>query len=204
MSEAMLITPLYDRTAPDGLSISMTEIVDRGMIDLRGHIEDKKFMAAVESVLGFSLPTRPRTSESKGEITCLWMSIDQWLIVCPRKQAADLQEKLKVQLGDIFSFAVDLSDARTILRLEGENVRETLMKGSSIDFTQPEYTAGCVRRMMFAEIAAMVHIVSDDPNVFDLMMFRSYAHHVWDWVEATAKVGSEVGFLSPQSTPNTI
>ena len=80
-------------------------------------------------------------------------------------------------------------------------MRETLMKGSSIDFTQPGYEAGTVRRMLFGEIAAMVHVVSDAPDVFDLMVFRSYAHHAWDWIEATAMKGSEVEFLKPADAP---
>lgn len=201
MSEALIITPLHDRQAPAGLAIAMSEVVDRGMIDLRGLPKDKKFMAAAEAALGLALPTAPRSSAGKGDTVCLWMSPDQWLITCPRKQAGDLLAKLNKGLEDIHSLAVDMSDARTIIRLEGERVRETLMKGSSIDFTQPGYEAGTVRRMLFGEIAAMVHVVSDAPDVFDLMVFRSYAHHAWDWIEATAMKGSEVEFLKPADPP---
>lgn len=201
MSEALLITPLYDRKVPEGLSISMSEINNRGMIDLRGLPKDKKFMDATKSALGMDLPTTPRTSASKGDLVVLWMSVDQWLVTCPRKDVTALLAKLNDALEGIFSLAVDMSDARAIIRLEGDRVRETLMKGSAIDFTQPEYKAGTVRRMLFGEIAAMVHIVSDTPDVFDLMVFRSYAHHAWDWVGATALKGSEVEFLKASEAP---
>ncbi len=201
MSEALLITPLYDRQAPSGLAIQMSEVVDRGMIDLRGLPKDKKFMDAAKSALGVALPTTPRTTASKGDVVCLWMSLDQWLITCPRKDVAALLAKLNKALEGIHSLAVDMSDARAIIRLEGDRVRETLMKGSSIDFTQSGYEAGTVRRMLFGEIAAMVHVVSDSPDVFELMVFRSYAHHAWDWVEATAMKGSEVDFLKPAEAP---
>lgn len=201
MSEALIITPLYDRQAPDGLAISMSEVVDRGMIDLRGLPTDKKFMEAAKAALGLALPTTPRTSAGNGDIVCLWMSPDQWLITCPRKAVDGLLAKLNAGLEGIFSLAVDMSDARTIIRLEGERVRETLMKGSSIDFTQGGYGGGTVRRMLFGEIAAMVHVVSEKPDVFHLMVFRSYAHHAWDWIEATAMKGSEVEFLSSAEAP---
>ena len=201
MSEALIITPLYDRKAPGGLAITMTEVVDRGMIDLRGLPKDKKFMDAAKAALGVALPTAPRTSAGKGDLVCLWMSPDQWLITCPRNEVSKLLAKLNASLEGIFSLAVDMSDARTIIRLEGDRVRETLMKGSSIDFTQDGYETGTVRRMLFGEIAAMVHVVSDKPDVFHLMVFRSYAHHAWDWVEATAMKGSEVEFLSPAEAP---
>ena len=47
--------------------------------------KDKKFMDAAKNALGLALPTEPRTSAGKGDIVCLWMSPDQWLITCPRK-----------------------------------------------------------------------------------------------------------------------
>ena len=58
--------------------------------------------------------------------------------------------------------------------------------------------------MSFGEVAAMVHIVSEEPDVFDLMVFRSYAHHAWDWICATAVKGSEVSFLEKNESPATV
>ena len=34
--------------------------------------------------------------------------------------------------------------------------------------------------MRFAEIAALLHVVEDD--VFDIYVFRSYAHYAWDFL----------------------
>ena len=48
MSELYVESPLAHREAPQGLSIELREITDRGMIDLRGHATDKKFMAAAK------------------------------------------------------------------------------------------------------------------------------------------------------------
>jgi sarcosine oxidase gamma subunit len=47
---------------------------------------------------------------------------------------------------------------RAVLRLEGEGVREVLLKGSSLDLLNENYAAGTVRRMRFAEIAALLHM----------------------------------------------
>jgi heterotetrameric sarcosine oxidase gamma subunit len=62
----------------------MREVADRGMIDLRGEGSSAKFKQAVKSVLGFDLPAKPRTAASKGPITVLWLSVDQWLVTCAR------------------------------------------------------------------------------------------------------------------------
>jgi hypothetical protein len=32
-----------------------------------------------------------------------------------------------------------------------------------------------------SEIAALIHVVSEKPDVIDLYVFRSYANYAWDW-----------------------
>jgi sarcosine oxidase subunit gamma len=185
-----------DHDGANDLSIAMREISDRGMIDLRGEASSSKFKQAAKSVLGLDLPVKPRTSVSKGNITVFWLSVDQWLITCPRGGHHKLLADLTKALDGMHSLAVDVSDMRAIIRLEGEHVREVLMKGSSIDFTLPEYKAGLVRRLVFAEIAALVHIVSDKPDTVDIYVFRSYADYTWKWLKATAKPGAVIGLFS--------
>jgi sarcosine oxidase, subunit gamma len=181
---------LAHRTATENLSISVREILERGMIDLRGLTSDKKFMAAAKSILGFELPKAPRTSASWGDLKALWLSPDQWLILCTRSKTNALLAELNVALGNIHSLAIDVSDMRAIIRLEGEGVRETVMKGSSLDLISDHYKAGAVRRMRFAEIAALLHVVEE--NVIDIYVFRSYAEYTWAFLAKAARKGAEV------------
>ena len=185
-----------DHDGAKGLSIAMREVSDRGMIDLRGEASSAKFKQAAKSVLGLDLPTKPRSSAVKGSITVFWLSVDQWLVTCPRGEQHKLLADLAKALDGVHSLAVDVSDMRAIIRLEGEHVREVLMKGSSIDFTRPEYKAGLVRRLVFAEIAALAHIVSEDPDTVDLYVFRSYADYTWKWLKATAGLGAVIGLFA--------
>ena len=190
MLDPQFESALAHRATPENLSISMREITERGMIDLRGLSTDKKFMAAVKSVLGFDLPKARRTSASWGDLKALWLSPDQWLILCTRSKTTALLAELNAALGKLHSLAVDVSDMRSIIRLEGEGVRETLMKGSSLDLISDDYKAGTVRRMRFAEIAALLHVVED--TVIDLYVFRSYAEYTWAFLLKAARKGSEV------------
>jgi sarcosine oxidase subunit gamma len=185
-----------DHDGAKGLSIAMREVSDRGMIDLRGEASSAKFKQAAKPVLGIDLPTKPRTSAVKGAITVFWLSVDQWLITCPRGNEHKLLADLTKALDGVHSLAVDVSDMRAIIRLEGEHVREVMMKGSSIDFTLPDYKAGLVRRLVFAEIAALAHIVSEDPGTVDLYVFRSYADYTWKWLKATAGPGAVIGLFA--------
>jgi sarcosine oxidase subunit gamma len=164
---------------------------------LRGIASDKKFMAAAKKVLGLDLPKTPRSSVSWGDVKALWLSIDQWLILCPRAKAAELAAALTAELGVIHSLAVDVSDMRAVLRLEGEGVREVLLKGSSLDLLSGDYGPGTVRRMRYAEIAALLHVVEE--TVFDIYVFRSYADYAWDFLLATAREASSVTLFGKQA-----
>ena len=199
MPELYVESPLAHREAPLGLSIDLREITDRGMIDLRGSATDRKFMAAAKKVLGLDLPKVPRTSVSWGDVKALWLSIDQWLILCSRAKAAELVKNLVAEFGNIHSLVVDVSDMRAVLRLEGEGVREVLLKGSSLDLLGDDYAAGTVRRMRYAEIAALLHVVED--TVFDVYVFRSYADYAWDFILATARAPAKVSLFGVQNAP---
>ncbi len=180
MSELSYESPLAGVTAPQGLSVSIREIPDRGMIDLRGLASDADFMSAVRGVLGVALPTEPRTSASWGDVKVLWLSVDQWLILSTRSKAQDLLLGLRSALSGIHSLAVDVSDMRAVIRMEGEGCREILLKGTSLDLLDPEYRPGCCRRTRFAEIAALLNVVEE--NVFDVYVFRSYAQYTWNFL----------------------
>ena len=197
MSELHFESPLAHRAQPQGLSITLREITERGMIDVRGFASDKKFLAAVKKVLGLDLPKMPRSSVAWGDVKALWLSTDQWLILCAKSKTDELVASLKLELNGIHSLVVDVSDMRAVLRLEGEGVREVLLKGSSLDLLGGDYQAGTVRRMRYAEIAALLHVVED--NVFDVYVFRSYADYAWDFLLATARAPAKVRLFGRQA-----
>ena len=193
MLEPQFGPALAHRAAPANTYVDLREISTRGMIDLRGLATDRKFMTAAKEVLGFDLPKAPRTSHSFGDVKALWLSPDQWLILCARENAPTLTAALGKALGGIHSLAVDVSDMRTIIRLEGEGSREVMMKSTSLDFTDEDFAPGYVRRVRFAEIAALFNIV--EANVIDVYVFRSYANYAWDFLLKAARKGSEVGLF---------
>ena len=199
MSELQVQSALAGVATPAGLSIGLREIAGRGMIDLRGLASDGNFMAAARDVLGVILPTAPRTSASWGDIRVLWMSTDQWLILCAHEKMAELLAALRSALAGIHSLAVDVSDMRAVIRLEGDGAREVLMKGCALDLLGSGYGAGAVRRMRFAEIAALLHVVED--AVFDVYVFRSYALYAWEFLTATAREPAKIRLFGNQAAP---
>jgi sarcosine oxidase subunit gamma len=205
MSEPVFTSALAHRSDIErqtGLSAELAEISDRAMIDLRGRTDDAKFMAAAKSAIGVALPVKPRTSTTKGAVSVLWMSTDQWLITAPRAKGPSLLSKLQNGLQGMFSFACDVSDARAILRVTGEGSREVLMKGTSVNMLADDVSSGWVRRLLFAEVAAACHMTGSEPDSFDIYVFRSYADYVWEWLLHTARAGAEVRLYRPQPAPS--
>jgi len=204
MSEPEFRSALAGVAPKDGLAIGASEVNDLGMIDVRGDAKDRAFAAAFKKVIGCDVPAKPRTSVAAKDNEVLWLSVDQWLVLVPRRRVKETVSALRSAMRDIHSLAVDLSDARTIIRLEGEGVREILLKGAPVDLTRPEFAVGSVRRLRLGDVAALVHIRALNPDVIDLYVFRSYARFAWDWIEATAGEGARVGLFAAQPTPPTV
>ncbi|WP_170984197.1 sarcosine oxidase subunit gamma [Rhodoligotrophos defluvii] len=201
MSDPVFTSPLQDRISPGDLAIGLSEIADLGMIDLRGHADDAAFMAAVRDGLGVDLPLAPRSSARHGDLTILWLSIDQWLVLAPRAEIPSLAEALRARLAGVHSLVCDVSDMRCIIRLTGPNARTVLMKGCSLDLLGPEIKAGYVKRVLFAEIAALIHVVDTDPDVIDLFVFRSYADYAWEWLLKTGHRNAALTLYGEQPAP---
>jgi len=199
MSEALTRSALQGVEEPKDLAVHLREMPERGMIDLRGLPNGEKFLAAVKDVIGADLPRGPRTSVSWGEIKLLWLSVDQWLILCPRAKTVELIAQLQSALAGLHVALTDVSDMRSIIRLEGEGVREILLKGCSLDLLGSGYEPGTVRRVRFAEIAALIQIV--DHNIIEIYVFRSYAHYAWDFLTTVARETAKVKLFGEQPSP---
>ena len=96
MSDLPFRSALHNRDDAQGLSVRLKEIIDRGMIDVRGIASDSRFTSAAKEVLGFELPLGPRTSAGAGEVNALWLSVDQWLLTLPRGQADRVEYRLEL------------------------------------------------------------------------------------------------------------
>ena len=53
--------------------------------------------------------------------------------------------------------------------------------------------------MRYAEIAALLHVVEE--NVFDVYVFRSYAHYTLNFICATARDAAKIKLFGPQAVP---
>ncbi|MFO0992385.1 MAG: sarcosine oxidase subunit gamma family protein [Hyphomicrobiales bacterium] len=199
MAEPEHRSALHGAGEPDGLALRIWEMPPRGMIDLRGDAGSEAFRAGFKQVTGVDLPLTPRASAAWGEIKILWLSIDQWLVICPRSRLGELTSGLKDALKGQHVAITDVSDMRAVIRLEGDGVREVLLKGCSLDLLGKGYEPGTVRRVRFAEIAALIQVI--DAQTIELYVFRSYAHYAWEFLTVTARAAAQVKLFGEQPVP---
>ncbi|HKG74070.1 MAG TPA: hypothetical protein VKA79_07520, partial [Aestuariivirgaceae bacterium] len=57
---------------------------------------------------------------------------------------------------------------------------------------------GAVRRLRYAEIAALVHVIGREPDVMDLYVFRSYADYAWTYLTTTAREAARIQLFGRQ------
>lgn len=143
-------------------------------------------LASMLAAHGFSdTPARLRCWRGDG-VRLLWNGSGQYLAVSSRHRGPELAARLAADLSPAGAAAVDLSHARTVLRLEGAMCREVLAKGCPLDVDgmQPGDCAPTV----VSHFSVLLHCDGDD--AFAIYVTRSFAVAFLEWL---LRAGAEFG-----------
>ncbi|MGM0584038.1 MAG: sarcosine oxidase subunit gamma [Pseudomonadota bacterium] len=165
-----------------------------GMITLRLDLADAPARAAAARAAGLDLPDTRRWTGQGGR-RLVWMSPDELLLFLPRGEVPAALDAAAQAFGELHHLAADVSDARALFRIEGDGAREVLAKGAPVDLSRAAFAPGDARRTRLGQLAVAFLMVSADPDAFELICFRSVAHHVEAWLETAARPGSLPGVL---------
>lgn len=189
MSEPVMQSPLapFDlnaRAKPVDASAGVwaNEIGLMGYISLRGHSGDAAFTAAASRALGVPLPVEPCTYTEKGLLKVLWLSPDEWLIVCTRADRAHIVGALSATLKDIRSQVIDNSGGYTQILLEGANATDLLSHATV--YNLQALTNGRIVGSTFGKSSLYMHRLGDDG--YCLILRRSFADYIWRYLERAA------------------
>ena len=163
-----------------------------GMITLRGDLSDKVMAKAVKDVTGVAIPGQ-REIAMNGDTGAAWMSPDELLLLTPYAEVESTVADLNAALSGVHSLAVNVSDARVVIRVQGTGAREVLAKLAPVDFSVDTFGAGQIRRSRLAQVPAAFWMSGDDE--FTVVAFRSVADYVFNLLKTAALSGSEVGYL---------
>ena len=170
---------------PDRVEIELPP--PRGMIQLRVDLSDHGVRAAITEVIGLDVPVQ-RKRTAGPDMSLVWMSPDELLVVCDHDSAEGTVARLKGALGSFHHLCANVSDARAIFTLTGPRWRDVLAKGMPIDFRDSAFGPGEVRRSRLGQVAAAIWIAGD--NTAELVCFRSVAGFVEEWLKTASLEGS--------------
>ena len=166
-------------------NVSVKEISPVMKINLRG--KKREFLTNVGKNLNMILPTEANTSTTSDKLTAIWLSPDEWMIVSNELASKDtnkyeLYDMLfnsisKINLGAV----IDVTDQFVQLELKGENVYEIFSAGSPFNFNEFKEKKGSTAQTVLNHIDVILH--HKEENVVNLFVRRSFAQHLWDWIE---------------------
>ncbi len=169
--------------------IAIEETGLRGMITLRGDLSSDALQAAVDEAVGLSIPS-PLSMIANESDRAVWMSPDELLLFCDYADVNAAVARVSEQLFGAHHMALNVSDARAVIRLTGKRVGEVLAKGAPCDCSDHGFPVGMARRTHLAGLAVAFWRLEQD--VWEIVALRSYAHHLMTWLETASVTGSEV------------
>ncbi|MEX2650081.1 MAG: sarcosine oxidase subunit gamma family protein [Alphaproteobacteria bacterium] len=158
-------------------------------VNLRGDPGDEVFVKAAKTALKFFVPAAPNTVDGKRERYALWLGPDEWLVVDAPGTEAKLVADLRKALDGLHAGVTDVTDGRTVIRLNGPNVRDVLAKGCALDLHPRAFGPARCAQTRLAKATVILHQL--DAQTFDVYIERSFADYLWRWIE---DAGQEYGF----------
>ena len=181
----------YNTLSKDELNhngLSIREISPIMKLNLRG--KKREFFTTVGKNLNMILPTEANTSTTSDKLTAIWLSPDEWMIVSNELVNKDtnkyeLNEILfnsisKTNLGAV----IDVTDQFVQLELKGKNIYEIFSAGCPFNFNEFKKKKGSTTQTVLNHIDVILH--HKEENVVNLFVRRSFAEHLWSWIEDSA------------------
>jgi sarcosine oxidase subunit gamma len=173
------VAPLMNATFSG--TATVREIGPLGMVTLRAKPGTAGLAEAIAAASGTGLPGE-RQILGQGDRWSAWMSPDEYLLVLPRAGVPAALDAIAGAFGQGHHLAVDVSDARSVFRIEGAGADETIARLCPVDIARlPE---GEMRRTRAAQVACALW---RNEGGITLIAFRSVARYVFDILANAAR-----------------
>ena len=168
--------------------ISVKEISPVIKINLRG--KKREFLTIVGKNLNMILPTEANTSTTSDKLTAIWLSPDEWMIVSNELVNKDTNkyELYKMLFNSVsktnLGAVIDVTDQLVQLEIKGENIYEIFSAGCPFNFNEFKRKKGSTTQTVLNHIDVIIHLKEE--KVVNLFVRRSFAEHLYSWIEDTA------------------
>ena len=121
-----------------------------------------------------NLISKPLSVENNENTRILWNGPRNWLVITTQKEVFfEIDKKFEEK-----DFAVtDISHSKSIIELEGENVKEVLKKGCPFNFN--ELNKNNCLNSTFNGMSIIVDMINDEPDTFRIFALRSFGESLY-------------------------
>lgn len=179
--------PAPGHYGPKGMQgVTLQEDLTRDLVQVTAWISQRDAVAvALEELVSVVPPSSCRKSATDGKTTLFQVGPGRYWVTAPRDTG--LMEKLSAGFGSDLGAVTDLGHSRTTLRISGPAARDVLARGFAIDLDPSQFESGAFAQTVVHHIGVLVHRPSGDPDLFELMVLRTYALSFWEWLFDTAQ-----------------
>ena len=165
----------------NGVSIQELPFIEK--INLRGDAKDRDFMSNAGSVLDILIPTEPNTKIQNKVLQVIWLSPDEWLLsFFNSNHFLRIFEELNNQLNHEKTSITDISENKTIIRIEGNHTTELLRKFMVLDIDKVLNSNLRVAQTIFIKIPIIIirNHHDQEKQSFDIHVNRSHSNYLRD------------------------
>ena len=163
--------------------ITIEEIPFVGKINLRGNIKDRDFLSNAGSVLNVLIPTEPNTKITNSELQIIWLSPNEWLLrFLKNENFIKILNELNNKLNPEQSSITDISENKTIIRVEGDKTTELLSKFMVLNIDNVLKDNLKVAQTIFVKIPILIvrNHLNQEKQSFDIHVNRSHTTFLRD------------------------
>ena len=161
--------------------ISIEELPFVGKINLRGNANDRDFMSNTGSVLDIIIPLDPNTKVQNKKFQVIWLSPNEWLL-CFYDNASfsKIFEELNKRLNPEKTSVTDISENKTVIKIEGNKCIELLRKFMILDIDKVLKNDSKVSQTIFVKIPILIirNHINDEKQSFDIHVNRSHTNYL--------------------------
>lgn len=138
-------------------------------------------VAALSKALGVDLPTRPKTTASRGARAAIWLGPDEWLVI--DAGGGDLAGDCAK--AKALHSTVDISHRNTAIEVSGAGAATALNGGCPLDLSDVVFPVGAGTRTLLGK--AEIVLWRTGADAWRVECWRSFSPYVFDLLEAGAR-----------------
>ena len=185
---------------PDAAGVRIAEAPLQTMVNIRV-TPGTPAADRIAGALGTVLPAQTGRITFAGSDAVLALGPDEFLLVAGPGRSVERTAALSAALGDQPGSVVDVSAARTVLRISGRKARKVLRHGTSVDLDQ--FAEGTCAQTLLAQCAVVLFFdgtsaetgsrhpagpapTPTDDDLVKVLVRSSFAGHLAQWLALTA------------------